>query len=231
MDKGGMSYVSVPCRKIITALADIGVNVVDSEQQFAIERAVARFWDSHIDGVIRSVSGRTDPDKWKSQGYSYFEKPIWSMLKGRKAAQRADGFEYPDTPWGRAVYTTISNFVLADFNHKELRLIYEISKLTTDFDELSRAIRAARDRGNRNVYYLHGIVSREARQRDGRIAEIRAEAAQQRERSDQQGSIFSPLGAVEQKLVKHDWEQKILDRELNLALERYAKDKRTKSRS
>jgi hypothetical protein len=198
---------------------------------FPVERAVACFWDSHVCGVIESIAKRSDPDRWKPQGYSYFEKPIWSMLESRKAARRADAFRLPDSPHVRGIYTAITGFVLADFNHKELKLIYEISTHVGDIGGLSGPIRAARERGNRNIYYLHGIVSRDARQRDGRIAEVHAEAARQNAGTNTIRTVAPILGQVERALVKHDWEEKLQNRELELAMERYAKDKGPKSRS
>lgn len=173
-----MRYCSYEARKVIECVGEYGLEIPEDEY-FALEVCVGRFWNTHMQQVIRQIMTGGDPKKKlvraQLAGWSYFEKPIISMLTPRGQAMRNDAIDIPtDVEWISKLYNMVtSGFLLADFNMNELKVLtIDLPTLVVDVEECSRAMAACRTANVRNVNYLAGVARREYQTRQGRIREI-----------------------------------------------------------
>ena len=110
----------------------------------------------------------------QEKGWLYFDKPVRDMLAGRANACRPK-VEVPKVgDWHRAVYSVVTNALLAgDMNRDEvLLLLAEVAEVATDKNDLGFAISVCRKQGNYNIPYLAGVLKRERQKERKRTEDI-----------------------------------------------------------
>ncbi len=212
-------YCSFEARKVIDTIEQYGITV-DGNEYFRIEAMVGTFWNTHVIKVIGQIMKGGNPDKKiakaESIGFSYFEKPLISMLTPRGGASRATPIEVKGD-WTEQVYNLVTaNLLLADFNMTELALLVEgIPRMMTEVADLSRAMAACRERNIRSIYYLHGVVQKEYATAQGRIREIQEKPE---DLGWQPDADFEKMDPVERIELLGDWRSKLEDIEITKAL-------------
>lgn len=150
----------------------------------AMEVSCLRFFTNHIEGVIDQVLGGKNQgakrQRANDQGWAYFASPVWSLLDKRAGAQRSDAVAVGhEDARVRKLYWRVGGMVEAPFTHDEVRLLLvEVVALAPEDEQLRAAIAVCRERGARNVHYLHGVLSRERERKDTRVREARDELSQ-----------------------------------------------------
>lgn len=178
-------YHSRDGRKVIDTLKVYGVVPLDGKQHFDIEIICSIFYPNHIVGVIKHVlSGKGLLGKLgraQEQGFGYFRRPAFDMLKSRPSSWRrdVDAMETLSDPkslsdWHVGVYTIVSTTLMSsDVGSDEMAvLLYEIPLLTNEQLELVMAIRACKDQGKRSIHYLKGVLSRSKADKEARTRDI-----------------------------------------------------------
>lgn len=211
-----MRYCSYETRIVIDQLSQYGITLAESEY-IRVEKVIGLFYQSHVTGVISKVLKPTAIERAQESGWSWFEKPIVSILTPRVVAHRPNKVEFEITEHVERCYNMVVAHSVCDFNMAELALaVIDIPKLSPDSAFLSYCIAAARKMNNRSVYYLHGIIKREASTRAGKIAELR----KQSEESSDLGWLpdTEPLDIVESRILKNRWKDKLSDIDITLGL-------------
>lgn len=203
-------YCSTDARKIIETISEYGVDIPIGHY-FLVEQAIGKFWHNHIKQVIDKIMQDGDPsakiDKLKAAGFTYFKRPIESILTPRTAAYRSPSVTVLDE--SRLVYDIITTHLcLMDFNIDELRLATSEIPLMVQDDVLflSRSIDACKRASARSVFYLHGVVRREYQTIKGRIREAREE---QSTSTVEIPATFDKLDVVERREIQHDWAERV----------------------
>lgn len=178
---------------------------MDPLDVYALEGQLGRFYPNHIISVVDNLIKKPDQvERANALGYSgYFSKPVNSMLGARKPAHRSVPYAAADVTINFPEWDSLSNWLVADYNQAEAAIIFDDFWSYSD-EQIKAGMRAAKDQGKRTIYYLNGVLKRDAADRAGRVAEIQRheeEAAQQGWSPDE----FEKLDAGERAEVQIDW--------------------------
>jgi hypothetical protein len=179
-----MTYLSGDARKIQVWLQDRGIAL---EEPVSLEYTCSVFFPNHIIGVCDHVLSKGDImgklERAQDQGWSYFEKPIWSILEGRETAHRRKRPWPKLPPRADAAWRVVqARLLLSDMSRDDADLLLFAIPEMADKLALSEAIRVCRERDIRTVAYLHGILRRRQQERQGK----------QRERRESGGDPWTP---------------------------------------
>jgi hypothetical protein len=202
-----MRYCSLETRKVIETIEEYGVEV-PGEHYLRVEQAVGRFWNTHIQKVIKQVVTPSNVDR---VDWPWLEKPIISMLTPRGGAQRTETVDIVITEHVEQVYNLVTtSLVLADFNMTELGLLTgEVATMAPDVLTLSNAIAACKKQNNRSIYYLHGVLRRDYQTRQGRIAEIQQQTTESEDRGWRIPDNYEKMDVVERMELANDWKDRL----------------------
>jgi hypothetical protein len=202
--------MSADARKVVQTLEKYGVEVEDT---FDVELAVNDFYPNHITGVIDSIMKKANGKslmRAQDQGWDYFRKPVYSLLTSRPAAKRPDSVGVNDDGDTRRIYALIaSGYCLADFNQTEARLVFGL----TNYERVLSGIGAAKRQGQRSIYYLNGIVQREAATAAGKLREAQAQNSEAEAKAWSPPQDYEKLDAGELAIVELDWRDKLTQAE------------------
>jgi hypothetical protein len=205
-------YCSFEARKVIDCIEDYGITV-SIEDYIKIESWVGRFWNTHIQKVIKDIMARgVAIDNVENTGVAtYFEKPILSILTPRGGAHRSIPVDFTITDHVTRVYDIVcTSLCLTDFNMDELRLLVcDVAPMIAETIQLSNAIEACKRTQARSVFYLHGVVRREYQTAQGRIREIQAQAAVHETQGWTVPEDFDKMDVIERKELDIDWRDKL----------------------
>jgi hypothetical protein len=221
-----MTYCSSETRKVLDVLDEYGLTV-DRDDMLRVEQAVGRFWNTHIQKVIRDIMKNAKVERIEALGvWEYFEKPIISMLTPRGAAARTDPIEFEIDEHVEKVYNLVtSSLLLADFNMKELALLVgEIPSMAPDVITLANAITACKRQGVRSVYYLHGVVQREHQTTQGRIKEIQKQTAEAADQGWRIPDSYDKMDITERRSLADDWKDRLNSIQIAKALNAKAQE-------
>lgn len=215
-----MRYCSHDARKVVSSLAILGY-VCNEDDYFDVEQAIGKFWPTHITGVIEDVLKPTSKqtkeqklERAQTAGWAYFLKPITSMLTTRGNAHRTDDVDFEATEWKRTVYNIVTTgYVVADFTVKELKLlVQDISDALSSEESapLSYAI-AASKKVSRNIFYLNGVVKRDADTKKGKAIELQEQVVEDSDKGWVVPKDFEILDIVERRELLAQWKEKQID--------------------
>jgi hypothetical protein len=205
-------YMSTDARRVFNVLRQINVDA----DPYEIELAVCNYYPNHIISVIEQITKtRTAIERAQMQGWAYFAKPVDQILGKREAALRKESYEIG--PNARPVYRLLTtSFLLCDFGAQELQiLLSEFGSGQYQLHDITAAIGAAKVSGVRNVFYLRGILTREAQTKAGKLREATQEIREAEARAWEPPEDYVKLDAGERASVELSWEERLKEIELN----------------
>jgi hypothetical protein len=221
-----MTYCSSETRKVLDVLDEYGLTV-DRDDMLRVEQAVGRFWNTHVQKVIRDVMKHAKMERIEEVGvWEYFQKPVLSMLTPRGAAARTDSIDFELTYHNRNVYNLVtSSLLLADFNMSELKLLtVDIPPMVSEMADLTRAIEACKRQSVRSIYYLHGVIQREYQTRQGRIKEIQKQTAEAADQGWKIPDSYDRMDITERRSLADDWKDRLNSIQIAKALNAKAQE-------
>jgi len=162
--------------RVLDKLNSLGIPL-PIQDVWMLEIAASVFFPNHIVGVVDHVlSGKRKLDKIaraQEQGWSYFHKPVFSLLTSRTSAHRPSADEHigqNPTDWHRKAFTIVATtLVSGEVGREEMDvLLWEIPLLVSEQRDLVLAIGACKDQGKHSIYYLRGVLKREKSEREAR---------------------------------------------------------------
>jgi hypothetical protein len=223
-------YMSTDTRKVYNVLRQSGIEC----EPYGIELMSAHFYPNHIISVVEQVLDNGNPkriEKAKEQGWQYFVTPVYNLLSKRDAAQRK--VDYEVGPNAGQVYRLLAtSFLLCDFGPQELQIILsELGAEQYQLHDITKGTEAARVSGIRNVFYLRGILTREAQTKAGKTREATQEIDEAEARAWEPPEDYIKLDAGERAEMALDWESRLADIQLSKEFNQLAKNQEPKRTS
>lgn len=199
--------MSKDTRSVVNFLHQRGIDKIDP---YEVELQILKYYPNHIISVIEQVTPSPQScDRANDAGWSYFAKPVGSFLSARPVANRLP-LQFPDPiPDSVWVYNMVRiSLLLADIAQAELQiLLCDIPVIIRGSNEsLGGAIRTCKARSARNVYYLRGVLTREASTIAGRVRELTQATNEAEMAAWAPPAGYEPLDSSERAIVALDWE-------------------------
>lgn len=207
--------MSTDARRVWKVLQERGIEI---ENTYDIELTIGKYYPNHVIQTIERVfpHEETGLHRARHAGWEYFGKPCDQLLSSRSGALRTE--RIGPAEGAERVYNVVrSSLLLSDFGFAELQVLTgELPPLIEEtFENLHRAIRACKAGNARNIYYLRGVLSREAQTSAGRKREINEAAASAEARAWTPPEDYHNLDAGERAEVELDWQNRLKDIELD----------------
>lgn len=208
-------YMSTDARKVVNALR---FHQIELESTYEIELTLGKYYPNHVIQTVNRICPQ-DPEgreRARLAGWAYFGKPCNQLLSSRTGAIRSEPLR--PTDGAERVYNVVrTNLLLSDFGFAELQILTgELPSLVeTSFENLYKAMGACKAGNARNVYYLRGVLTREAQIAEGRQREVTEASAEAEARAWAPPEGHSPLDPSERAEVTLDWQEKLKDIELD----------------
>lgn len=211
-------YWSTGGRRIATYLEGIGIEPT-LEDGYRIEVAVSRFYPNHIIGVMDKVlAGKVSRlTRAQESGWDYFDKPVWSMLTGRKGANRPEQMKTIEAKALPVYKHAQRGLLIRDMDEEEAKLLLEeVPPLVPELPVLLDAIRICADRNARSVRYLHGVLKRRKQEKVGITRKQRVTNEPWEPPED-----YEPIGAAQRAQLEYEWKK---DSQKNIEIMRKLRD-------
>lgn len=207
-------YMSTDARRVWKVLQEQGIEI---ENTYGIEFAIGQYYPNHVIQVIEKVlPSEAAIGKARLKGWEYFSSPIHNLLRGRIGAIRTEQLRSAEN--AERIYGVVrTSLLLSDFGFAELQILCgEIPPLVEEsLANLYSAMGACKAGNARNIYYLRGVLSREAQTAQGKKREAAQAAASAEARAWTPPEDYHNLDAGERAEVELDWQDRLKDIELD----------------
>jgi len=148
-------------RRLLTAINQYVPISLSMDDLLEMETFVYRWYPVRIEAAIDMVMGKaSEQSKQRAadMGWDYFRKPILDILSGDVTALMVGGERPNKVPIDAQSYLIVCNMLEVSMSRDELgTLLYEVP---ANHPQLAEACAICRERGNRNVHYMKGILNR-----------------------------------------------------------------------